>query len=218
MAIDEMLMASQDSADSTPILRFYRWASPTHSIGYFQNVATVVKRFGSAKNKINVVRRITGGGLVFHGQDLTFSLAMKNPNAYFTGDVKDSYLKVSEALRVGLKEMFKDLDYADCKNIPSGRAANERVCFEAPSCYDLLLQKKKVVGASQRRMGGALLHQSSVFLGDKHEELTKKILMGFETAWKINFVERPLTAAELSEAQKKEKKRYTSPEWAFVAS
>ncbi len=218
MAIDEVLMTSQENQNALPTLRFYRWSSPAYSIGYFQSVETVLKRFDCAKKKISVVRRLTGGGLVFHGEDLTFSLSMKNPNPFFAGDVKDSYLKVNEALRVGIQEAFQGLDYADCKTVPSGRATNERVCFEAPSCYDLLLKGKKVVGASQRRLGEAILHQSSVFLDNKHSALEKNIQAGFERVWKINFKEMPLTQEELNKAGKKEKERYANPEWAFLIS
>ena len=143
MAIDEMLLGSQAAPDTAPTLRFYTWAVPAYSVGYFQDVDEIFKRFQSAKTGAPVVRRVTGGGLVFHGQDVTFSITAKENSPFFSGEVKDSYLKVNEALRVGLKPVFQGIDYADCKTIPSGRGKGNRICFEAPSCYDLLLYGKK---------------------------------------------------------------------------
>lgn len=219
MAIDEILMRRQNLPGAQPALRFYSWSEPAYSVGYFQDVAEIARRFGTKNRKATLVRRLTGGGMVFHGNDLTFSLSLPNPNPFFKGDVKDSYLRVNEALRKGLVEIFPELDYADCKSVaPSGRASNARVCFESPSCYDLLLRGKKVVGASQRRIGGAILHQSTIFLDEKKEALIARIVKGFEKAWSVNFQKMPLSAEELSEAQQIVGERYTQAEWSALTA
>ena len=212
MAADEFLMESQKNLNVLPVLRIYFWDSPAVSVGYFQNVREVARRLGEEAGVI--VRRITGGGLVAHGRDLTFSLCLKNDNPVLPTEVKMSYLKVNEALRMGLKDLYKELDYADCKTVPSGRPDEKRVCFERPSCYDLLIGKKKVVGASQRRKDGVILHQSTVFLSDSRDILTEKILKGFREAWKIEFEIDPFNKAEINLIQKKEKERYGLPDWA----
>ena len=216
MAADEFLMESQKDSGAFPVLRIYFWESPAVSIGYFQSVEDVARRL-KGKGGGTIVRRVTGGGLVAHGNDLTFSLALKSDNPFLPTDVKMSYLKVNEALRLGLKDLYKELDYADCKTVPSGRPDEERVCFEKPSCYDLLIGKKKVVGASQRRRDGAILHQSTVFLPDTREVLIEKILKGFGELWKAEFVRQPWSEGELLGIRKKEKERYGSPEWAKPA-
>ena len=215
MAIDEVLMKSQNFPDTPPVLRFYSWLGPAYSVGYFQNVAEIVKRYSCEKKNISVVRRITGGGIVIHGQDLTFSLAVKSSSPFFSGAAKDSYLRVNEALRVGLKPLHPKIDYADCKSIPSGRGGGNRVCFETPSCYDLLLDGKKIVGASQRRKNGVILHQSSVFLEGDRRNLILKILEGFKETWKIIFLEKSLSDEELMSAKVKANERCRAKEWAY---
>ncbi len=217
MAIDEVLMESQSSPQSIPVLRIYSWKRPSISVGYFQNAARVAERFECARKKIPLVRRITGGGMVLHGKDLTFSLALKNPNPFFSGEVKNSYLKINEALRKGFSELYPKLDYADCKSVPSARGSGERICFEAPSCYDLLLDGRKVVGASQRRIDGTILHQATVFLENDRSVLTEKMLEGFQKEWAVNFEEKSLTVEELGRARKKEQGRYSSSEWGLEA-
>ena len=213
MAIDEMLLGSQAALDTAPTLRFYTWSVPAYSVGYFQDVDEIFKRFQSAKTSAPVVRRVTGGGLVFHGQDVTFSVTAKENDPFFSGEVKDSYLKVNEALRVGLKAVFQGIDFADCKTIPSGRGKGNRICFEAPSCYDLLLYGKKIVGASQRRKNNTVLYQSSVFLDGSEKIICAHIIRGFKKKWHIDFLEKPLSSEELLSAQKIEGERYVSSDW-----
>ena len=150
MALDEMLMRRGE-----PALRFYRWSRPCVTTGYFEDIRRVARRFGRSGPELSVIRRITGGGSVQHGDDLTFSLVLRVGSPFFSSDVKSSYLKINEAVRIGLRDDYPRLDYADCKTVPSQSARQkERVCFESPSCYDLLLNGKKVLGASQRRTYG----------------------------------------------------------------
>jgi lipoate-protein ligase A len=160
-----------------------------------------------------VVKRLTGGGFVLHDKDLTLSLSLPGAGELFPSDVKTSYLKVNEALRWGLRKIYPDLDFADCKNVPSGRGDDDRICFENPSCYDLLLKGKKVVGASQRRKDGAILHQATIFLDAEHHTLTKCIQEGFEEKWGVVFEESALEPDELREAEKRELERYGAREW-----
>ena len=208
-------MESQSSPVAAPTLRFYSWVSPAYSIGYFQNISEIAKRYQSGQTGFPIVRRMTGGGLVFHGRDITFSIVVKGNHPFFSGGAKDSYLKVNEAVRVGLKPLYPKMDYADCKSIPSGRGTGNRVCFEAPSCYDLLLGGKKIVGASQRRKNNTILYQSSIFLNGDKKNLHNHILEGFKRNWKIDFFEDPLSKEELLAAQQIEKERYASTDWAY---
>ncbi|MBI3252671.1 MAG: lipoate--protein ligase family protein [Candidatus Omnitrophica bacterium] len=206
MAIDEMFLERQAKGSALPVLRIYFWKEPSWSVGYFQK---------AEKRNFPVVRRLTGGGAVLHDKDLTFSLIFPQPNPFFTGGVKGSYLAVNEALRAGLAPHFPGLDFADCKTVPSGRAVGkDRVCFDSPSCHDLLLKGKKVVGASQRRVGGALLHQSTVFLNLEKDLLVDLICRGFESKMNMIFEPVPLSEEELISARKKESERYSSRDWA----
>lgn len=217
MAIDEFLMESQKDPENPPSLRLYQWSEPACSIGYFQNINEVAKRFQRAGRELRVVRRLTGGGIVPHGDDLTLSLTLKESSFRFLKEVKTSYLKINEAIREGLIRSYAGLDYADCRSIPSGRAGKNLVCFDRPSCYDLLLAGKKVVGASQRRQGIALLHQSTIFLQGDPAVLRRHIVGGFKKVWGVSFSEIPFNERELAQAEQLEKMRYTDPEWATVS-
>ena len=200
MALDELLMRRGEAA-----LRFYRWSRPSATIGYFDDVKTAARLFGRKGQEIPVIRRITGGGAVLHGEDLTFSLVLRVPAPFFENDVKSSYLKINEAVRVGLQSEIPSMDYADCKTVPSQSSKQkQRVCFEAPSCYDLLLDGKKVLGGSQRRTHGVMLHQSTLFLPQPTAGAEQKIREGFEKVWKVDFEDRAFSSEELAEAARAE--------------
>lgn len=216
MAIDEWLLQAQHAVDATPTFRFYSWDRPSVSVGYFQKIEVAAQKFNAEKKNLPVVRRLSGGGSVEHGKDLTFSLTLKTQNPFFPTDVKTSYLRINEAIRTGLKMLYSKLDYADCRTAGANRKrqSDERVCFEAPACYDLLLDGQKVLGASQRRVGNGLLHQSSLFLNGDRQYLTKAILRGFESLWGVKFEQNPLSEQELDAARELEQARYISKEWA----
>ena len=217
MAIDEMLMLSEAGQGTLPVLRFYGWEEPSITAGYFQKVEHVAKKFDAYKKGIPVTRRLSGGGAVLHGEDLTFSLCLPLPSPYFPTDVKSSYLKINEAVRAGLKADYPEIDYADCRTVPSEKSqSKERICFDSPACYDLLWNGRKILGSSQRRIGGHLLHQATLFLNADKEFLTRSILRGFEAVWKIGFEESELSGEELDQARRIEETRYASPDWAVL--
>lgn len=212
MAVDEMLLEAQARGDA-PTLRFYTWERPALSIGYFQKVDDFKR--GPAGEGREIVRRITGGGMVPHGDDLTVSLVLRNPGPFLPREPKASYLKIHEAMMAGLRDVHPAIDFADCKAVPSGRAAAARECFRRPVCHDLMLNGRKIAGGSQRRLGGALLHQTSVQLEADKGLLAGKVVDGFRRKWGIVFEERELSDAETVRAGEIERARYSSADWGF---
>ncbi len=214
MAVDEALMLGQGASESIPTLRFYTWSENALSVGYFQSVQEFNRPSRDGSKPSSVVRRLTGGGVVRHGHDLTFSLTVTMPHPQIPSAVKESYLKINEAVRIGLKKIYPALDYADCRDVKSMRERQkDRVCFEKPDCHDLLLNGKKILGASQRRIGNKFLHQSSLALDQPYPILIDHLIEGFRQAWKVEFETSVLTPEEMSAVSVIERERYSDPEW-----
>ena len=76
MAIDQSILDSV-SRTGIPVLRFYQWAEPTLSLGYFQGLSARAAHVQS--NSIGCVRRTTGGGAIVHDQELTYSITIPVP-------------------------------------------------------------------------------------------------------------------------------------------
>src|SRR5438034_7293824 len=96
MATDEALLGYA----TVPSIRFYRWQSPALSFGYFGRFADVAKYEGNR----DLVRRWTGGGIVFHGEDLTYSLVIPASYTAFAESSISIYEKVHRALCAALNE------------------------------------------------------------------------------------------------------------------
>ena len=76
MALDEAILQSVIDKKSPNTIRFYKWSPSTVSIGRNQSLLDEVDLEFIKKNRFNVVRRITGGGAVFHDEyrEITYSL------------------------------------------------------------------------------------------------------------------------------------------------
>src|SRR5438477_3128474 len=90
MAIDEALLETA----VVPTIRFYRWRSPALSFGYFGKFSNVA--IYAAER--DLVRRWTGGGIVFHGDDLTYSIVVPASNPVFDESSIAIYEKIHRAL------------------------------------------------------------------------------------------------------------------------
>src|SRR5438132_1891082 len=90
MAIDEALLEHA----SSPSIRFYRWDHPALSFGYFGKFADVA----NYSTERDLVRRWTGGGIVFHGDDLTYSIVVPASDSVFTESAISIYENVHLAL------------------------------------------------------------------------------------------------------------------------
>lgn len=151
MAVDEAWLRSTDR----PVLRFYRWASPAVTFGYFGPYGEVAAMLDGR----DVARRWTGGGIVEHGGDTTYALLVPARSAAFQLRARDLYAWVHQALAAALvigERPALELAPARATPVAGGR------CFERPVEGDLVDGAQKLAGAAQRRTREGLLHQGSV--------------------------------------------------------
>ncbi|MEN9283736.1 MAG: hypothetical protein RLZZ179_1229 [Verrucomicrobiota bacterium] len=151
MAADEALLATA----SQPILRVYSWQQPTVSFGYFIPVAhaRLAAPAGSA-----LMRRWTGGGIVPHGPDFTWSLIIPRNCPAARLPPAESYQQFHRTLASALAMAgFPSEQCPAVTPVPAGG-----LCFEAPAPGDLMQAGRKLAGAGQRRCRHGLLHQGSV--------------------------------------------------------
>ncbi len=157
-----------------PILRFYSWQSPCISYGYF--------REPPKEAKVPAYRRATGGGIVFHDKDLTYSLVYPR-DSVLPWSIKRAYCEIHKVIQKAL--MTFSIDTVLCHEEKRGL-----FCFESPVAGDLLYKGRKVAGASQRRKGSHLLHQGTILIGQlgvDRLELVDAIVGEFEKTYHISF-------------------------------
>jgi lipoyl(octanoyl) transferase len=152
MALDEVLLG-KISESGSPVLRFYGWTEPAATFGYFQKYAEV-----AAATKLRpLIRRPTGGGIVPHDADWTYSFAVPPNHEWHLLKAEESYRRIHDWLRLAFAEMKIETELAPCckKTLPGQ-------CFAGHEKYDLLWNGKKIAGAAQRRNKLGLLIQGSV--------------------------------------------------------
>ena len=155
MAIDEALLQVIPS----PILRVFRWAHPAVSFGYFERWTPI----RAAHPQRDPVRRWTGGGVVLHGEDLTYSILIPGSPGAPVCPAERSYAIIHHALCRALNEA----------GIPAAPASStgakiSQACFENPVLHDVLVDGRKIAGAAQRRTRLGLIHQGSVQFHGAH--------------------------------------------------
>ncbi len=156
MAADEALLVTA-SRRGRPILRCYSWDRKAVSLGY-------VQRWTAAPEGFAFVRRPTGGGVVYHDFDFTYSVAFPMGH-WLTGlDRITSYDWLNRSVQHGLVKLGLPAELAQVE-IPHSVERATMVCFTNPTRYDLLLEGRKIAGSAQRRTADGLLHQGSLHFG-----------------------------------------------------
>ena len=160
MAIDEAMLLTQ-KASVQPTLRFYDWLQPAFSFGYFQRISEEVDVSACDAHSIELVRRMTGGGTVIHGWDVTYTIIVPHGSGMFPKDISAAYCAISDCLINGLQRLGIDVAHQIEKPI-AGNAPN--ICLTNPAQYDTLLDGKKIAGVSQRRNQAGVMYQGYIAL------------------------------------------------------
>lgn len=152
MALDEALL-EQGTSDTRAILRFYAWDRPAATFGCLQRYQVV-----SALTAVRpLIRRCTGGGLVSHAADWTYSVTAPPGHPWYRLKAVASYRRLHEWLHAAFGRMGIATELASVAD-PVGPGQ----CFIGAEEADLLLGGRKLAGAAQRRNRHGLLIQGSV--------------------------------------------------------
>jgi lipoate-protein ligase A len=152
MALDAALLEAAPSPGK-PVLRFYSWTEGAASFGYFQKYAEVRQMTRLEP----LVRRPTGGGLVPHDADWTYSVTIPTGHAWYALSAVDSYRRVHEWVGAAFFKQGVTTELAsDCRKALPGQ------CFVGHEKFDVLWHGQKIAGAAQRRTRTGLLIQGSV--------------------------------------------------------
>jgi len=238
MAIDEAILNARIKGLTPNTIRFYRWKPSAVSIGKFQNVENEVFYENCRKHGVDVVRRITGGGTVYHDAEgeITYSV-IANKQDLQAKDIAEVYAKIyaglAETLKIlGLKAGFNEGNMKACPN--------------------LTVNGKKISGSSQCHKKGVALQHGTLLLDIDLEkmftflrvpwaqtcmqivnvaknkitsvkkelekeisikETEKALIKGFENALKISLTDAQLTPYEKELVDKLYETKYSVEEW-----
>lgn len=145
-----------------PTLRLYSWSPAGLSLGFFQEHSA----FASVPGSHIIVRRATGGGAIFHDEEITFSLSLD-----LTSDdpgIVAWYLGVHAAVQTALQQVQIPVEFSHGSSVPDPAGQRRSWCFASPGPHDLVsVSGGKIMGSAQRRIrrpSPRLLHHASLML------------------------------------------------------
>jgi lipoate-protein ligase A len=196
MALDEALLQTA-AKRGRPLLRIYSWEKPSVSFGYFQKFPTKLAE------RYEVVRRPTGGGVVYHVDDTTYTVVVPPAHALYPMKTADAYLALHKAVAAAF-ESQAELHDAQLRS-PQGQYE----CFQKPVHGDVVADGRKLAGGAQRRTKSGMLHQGSIAATLS----AKRLQRGFEEMLGAEFEQYRLTDAEKTLAEKLVGEKYATDAW-----
>ncbi len=157
MAFDAALLR----LGSAPTLRLYRWSPPGLSLGWFQDA----RAFSALAGPHRVVRRLTGGGAIYHDDEITFAVTADAD--LLPGDVPASYVRIHTGVARALADIAVPTRMLPATAAPQHARPSAPWCFAVPGAFDLVLtcNGHKIVGSAQRRIRlprARVLHHGSI--------------------------------------------------------
>ena len=239
MATDEAILTARIAGQVPNTLRFYRWQPSALSIGKNQNPENELYLDACKQLGVDVVRRISGGGTVYHDfeGEVTYSVVAKTSDMG-TADITTVYFKIYEAITDALRLLGIPADFSN---------------GDAKNCPNLTVNGKKISGSSQNVTRGVVLQHGTVLVNvdlpkmftllklknasctqaadiakrkitSIQNELNHKIMpetvanalaQGFKAILKIQIEPSELTPSEVDLANKLYKEKYTTNQWNF---
>ena len=153
MAIDEAIASARRREETPNTVRMYRWNPSAVSIGYFQSVAKEVNLDECEKQNVDVIRRITGGGAVYHDYngELTYSFVAPQNDPKVPKDIMASYELICGAVVKGLTHLGVESEFKPVNDIIAGG--------------------KKISGNAQTRRHGVVLQHGTVLIDTDIEKM-----------------------------------------------
>lgn len=142
MALDEACMEAIAANRAPPTLRFYRWSPSAVSIGYFQSLSQEVYLDKCRERGVDVVRRRTGGGAVYHDHAGEITYSILAPEKHFPSGIGESYVHICNYLIKGLSLLGIDAQFAPVN--------------------DVVVNGQKISGNAQTRSKGILLQHGTL--------------------------------------------------------
>lgn len=156
------------------VLHFYDWEQPSATYGYFIDPDKYFNLEGLTRRRLQLARRPTGGGIIFHTCDLAFSVLIPATHPAYSLNPLENYALINKAVSDAIADFIaKPLELLP-RQTPS--CGFDAFCMATPTRYDIMLEGRKVGGAAQRRVKQGCLHQGSIALGLPEADFLQDVL------------------------------------------
>ena len=232
MAIDRAVLFANSEKKIPPTVRFFTWSPPAISIGYFQSLEDEVDLDVCKSLGVDYVRRITGGGAVFHDKELTYSIVIPESHPQIPKNIMESYERICGAIIKGLKQIGIESTYVPINDIVtdrkkiSGNAQTRKartvlqhgtilVDVDVDKMFSLLkipnekIKDKMIADVKQRVTSIRHILGRDISFNETAEAMK----IGFEEEFNMELVQGSLTEEEIKLSKEFEKEFFSSKDW-----
>lgn len=194
MAFDALMLQRYQPSDAIRF-RHYNWTRSAYTFGLSQKYSYITSEVADLSAEI--VRRPTGGGLVDHTNDWTYTIVIPASHPFSRGQPVDSYRSVHQCMIDAMTLQGLDVEF----NLTPPNQSTPSVCFNKAELYDVILQNlpSKIAGAAQKRSKNGYMMQGSIW-----KPLASKI------DWEVFYKDFTESLAKLLDA---EIEYVSSPSW-----
>lgn len=235
MAIDEAILWARSQGLVGNTVRFYMWEPSAVSIGFFQSVKQEVNVEACRELNVDIVRRITGGGAVYHDRvgEVTYSVVVDQDHPKIPKAILDSYVTISKGLIFGLKRLGVEASFKPINDIIvggkkiSGNAQTRRwntilqhgtilLKTDISTIFKVLTVSKEKISDKAIKTAEERVTSISKECGREvsPEEVKAALKPGFEEALGIKLIDGKLTVLE-EEKAKGLRRKFASKDWIF---
>jgi lipoate-protein ligase A len=234
MAIDESIMLAVKDGLVPPTLRLYRWKPSAVSIGTFQGMTEEVDLDFCRSREIDYIRRITGGGAVYHDYEgeITYSIILPRGHKLAPDDILESYRVLCGGVVKGLEHLGIEAEFKPINDViaggkkVSGNAQTRRhscvlqhgtilLNLDVETMFSVLkvpqekISDKMIADVKERVTSVRNLLEREV----KFDELREALAVGFAEALDVRLVPGSMTVPEIESAERIASERYGRDEW-----
>lgn len=233
MAIDEAIAYARVKEGNPNTVRLYRWKPSAVSVGYFQSLEKEVDLEACRRMGVDLIRRITGGGAVYHDYngEITYSLVAPDDDKRIPRDILESYRVICGAIVTGLGGIGVDCEFKPINDIIAG---DRKISGNAQTRrHGVVLQHGTILVDSDIRTMFQVLRVSEAKISDKlikavedrvtnirrylgrfvpFDEVRHALISGFEETFDISLIPGKLTDYE-DWLVEEYKERYSSWDW-----
>jgi len=234
MALDYAILSANRERKVPPTVRFYGWMPSGISIGYFQSLIEEVNIEQCKNLGVDCVRRITGGGAVFHEKEVTYSIVVPESHPRIPKNILKSYSRICGAIIKGLDKLDIESKYMPINDIVangkkiSGNAQTRKentvlqhgtiiTDVDVEKMFSLLKVpnekiKDKLIADVKQRVT-SIKHEigKEPLFGD----VVNALKVGFEEEFNVDLVKGEVTEFEKNLAKSYESNRFSKKEWNF---
>ena len=237
MAIDEAILWHRRDNKVPDTFRLYRWQPSAVSIGCFQGINLEVNLDACKTRGFDVVRRITGGGAVFHSYEgeVTYSFITPEINPKIPKNILESYGVICQGVVEACAELgltgaqFKpvnDVQYKDRKISGNAQTRKQHMVLQHGTVlvgFDPIIMFE-VLKVSKEKISDKLIQSVHKRVTSISTELNRQVspketadalILGFEKALGIKLIPGELTSSELELANQIRKDRFSSRDWNY---